>query len=248
MPYEKNIRSRDKKMRVAGFMSGTGTNLRKIIEFERRNQNIKKDFPFKIVVIFSDTYTSNAPEIGKDYNIPVIIRDIKSFYAAKDKPLHDMKTRAEFDAKTIEAISPYKVSVIAYAGYMSIASDILINAFTGINIHPADLSIMDGDKRKYTGAHAVRDAIVAGEKYISSTSHLVESVVDEGAIFMISPPIKIELEKNFDPQNPKMLKKSAAYNQERLKKEGDWIIFPLTLLYLAEGRYNQDEHNNIRGK
>ena len=55
-------------------------------------------------------------------------------------------------------------------------------------------------------------------------------------------------ERVFDPQNPKMLKKATVYNQERLKEKGDWIIFPLTLLYLAEGRYNQDEHNNIRGK
>ncbi|MGA1823055.1 MAG: phosphoribosylglycinamide formyltransferase [bacterium] len=231
--------SKGSKMRVAGFMSGSGTNLRTIIEFGKKYPS------FEVVVIFSDTYNSNAPLIGREYNIPVVIRDIRSFYASKGKPIHDMETRAEFDEKTIEAISPYNVSVIAYAGYMSIASDRLVKRFTGINIHPADLSIMRGEKRKYTGANAVRDAIVAGEKYIASTCHLLDSAVDEGPIFMISAPIEVEREDDFDPHNKEMLARVVAKNQDRLKKKGDWVIFPLTLLYCAQGRYNRDEHNRL---
>lgn len=233
------------QMRVAGFMSGSGSNLRKIIEFERKYYKDKKYSPFKVVVIFSDTYNSNAPDIGRDYDIPVVTRDLKAFCAARGKKRFDMQTREEFDRETICAISCHNVSVIAYAGYMSIASKILIEAFIGVNIHPADLSIMENGKRKYRGAHAVLDAILAKEEYISSTCHLVEAFVDEGQILMISPPLKIKLGKNFNPQDKKSLNEATSYNQERLKAAGDWVIFPRTLLYLAQGRYSKDKENNI---
>ncbi|MGA1868961.1 MAG: phosphoribosylglycinamide formyltransferase [bacterium] len=240
--------SRGAKMSVAGFMSGSGTNLRKIIEFERNYAHKKKSCPFEVVVIFSDTYNSNAPEIGKDFNIPVVIRDIRSFYATKSKKgkqIQNMEIRAEFDENTINALSPYNISVIAYAGYMSIASERLVKGFPGVNIHPADLSIMHGGKRKYTGAHAVRDAIVAREKHIASTTHLLDTAVDEGPILMISPPLKVDYGENFDPHNEALLQHVAAKNQQHLKEKGDWVIFPLTLLYLAEGKFTQDEHNNL---
>ena len=235
------------QMRVAGFMSGSGSNLRKIIEFEKNYNKTKNKVssPFKVVVIFSDTYNSNASLIGKDYDIPVVIRDLKAFCASRGMKRSDMKTREEFDRNTICAISSYDVSIIAYAGYMSIASKVLINSFMGVNIHPADLSIMKDGKRKYTGAHAVLDAILAKEEYISSTCHLVEPKVDEGQILMISPPLKIELDADFNPENEKSLDKAVSYNQERLKSAGDWLIFPRTLLYLAEGRYNKDKKNNL---
>lgn len=34
-------------------------------------------------------------------------------------------------------------------------------------------------------------------------------------------------------------------HQNRLKEIGDWVIFPRTLEYLADGRYSQDEQCNL---
>ncbi len=158
---------KDGQMRVIGLMSGTGSNLRRIIEIEKRWRfnNAGKECPYHIAVIFSDTFDSNVAEIGKDQNLPVVLRDLKAFYAAiRHSSMRDMYLRKEFDAETVKALSPYEASVAAYAGYMSIATKPLIDAFLGINVHPADLSIKDGDQRKYTGDHAVRDAILQGER------------------------------------------------------------------------------------
>ena len=57
------------EMRVAGLMSGSGTNLRRILEFQREMQN-EGGCPFRVVVIFSDRLDSNATRIGADFDLP----------------------------------------------------------------------------------------------------------------------------------------------------------------------------------
>lgn len=230
------------QMKVVGLMSGSGTNLRKIIELERQ---LKKEIgisPYKVAVIFSDTFDSNATKIGKEYDIPVVTRDLRGYYAKREKPRRDMKAREEFDRETVKALKPFEATVAAYAGYMSIATKPLIKAFLGINVHPADLSILNHDgSRKYTGDHAVRDAILAGEKSIRSTTHIIEEKVDYGKILMISKPIEVSLGKDFNPDDKDLVRRIEEENQNRLKEAGDWIIFPKTLLYIAEGRYSRDK-------
>lgn len=231
-------------MRIAGLISRSGSNLRKIIENQRELQiGIKS--PYEVVVIFSDNHKSNALEIGKNHDIPVVIRDIRAFYKTRGKPRRDLTVRKEYDSQTVQALSPFNVDVAAYAGYLSIATEPLINAFLGVNVHPADLSITEGDKRKYTGDHAVRDALLAGEKQLRSTTHIIEQKVDYGRILMISLPVDVNLPGDFDRDNEKQVKSVSDQHQDRLKEAGDWVIFPKTLEHLARGRYSQDEQGNL---
>lgn len=229
------------RMRVAGLMSGSGSNLRKIIEHGRAIESREGRAPYQVVVIFSENPESNAEKIGNDYSIPVVVRDIDSFYNERGKPRKDLSVRAEFDEGTVDALKPFNVNVAAYAGYMSIATNQLINAFLGINVHPADLSIVSGSKRKYTGDHAVRDAILAGEKQLRASTHIIEPQVDYGRILMISSPLGVNLPEGFDLNNKEQVKAVSDEHQNRLKEIGDWVIFPRTLEYIAEGRYSQDK-------
>ncbi len=229
------------QMQVAGLMSGSGTNLRKIIEHEKDLEKILGSSSYHVAVIFSDNFESNAVKIGRDYDLPVITRDINSFYASRGKSRNDLGVRPEFDAEIVKVLAPYNATVAAYAGYMSIATEILIEAFLGVNVHPADLSIMQGKKRKYTGGHAVRDAILAGEKQIYSTTHLIEPEVDYGRILMISAPLPVKLPDDFDTTDSGLVKTIADAYQSALKEVGDWKIFPRTLQDLAEGKYAADE-------
>ena len=219
-------------MRVAGLMSGSGTNLRKIIE---------NAVNYHVAVIFSDNMESNALKIGKDFDLPVVTRDKKGFYKKRGKPLRDMDVRVEFDYETVNALSPYGCSVAAYAGYMSIASPVLVNSFLGVNVHPADLSIVDKNgKRKYTGDHAVLDALVAGETELRSSTHLITNQVDGGPILMISPGFHV-----VQPIPENVLNKMAHAYQEQLKESGDWVVFPRTLEDLACGRFSKDSSGNL---
>jgi folate-dependent phosphoribosylglycinamide formyltransferase PurN len=233
------------RMRIAGLMSGSGSNLRKIIEHGRAIEKREGRSPYQVVVIFSDNPSSNAEKIGSEHGIPVVVRDLSAFYKERGKPRRDLSVRAEFDQETVEALKPFNVDVAAYAGYMSIATEPLIDAFLGVNVHPADLSVMDGNKRKYTGDHAVRDAILAGEKQLRATTHIIEQQVDYGRILMISSPVDVVLPNGFDPSDKDSVNSLSDEHQNRLKESGDWIIFPRTLEYLADGRYAQDDQGKL---
>ena len=198
-------------LKLVGLMSVSGTNIRKILEHQIKLEKQASPSPFKIVVLFSDNGKSNASNIGMEYDIPVITRDIAGFYAKRGKKRNDLSVRPEFDAETVKALSSFEVKVGIYGGYMSVVTSPLIHAFLGVNVHPSDL----------------------------------EDAVDQGPILMISPPLPVIVKKEWDLSNPEHLKEAEAFNQERLKENGDWLIFPKTIEYLAQGRYGRDEAGTL---
>ena len=229
------------RLRVVALMSGSGTNLQKVLEHQQALAASRDEAPYEVVAIFSDRSDSNAADIGKQYDIPVVTHDIRGFYEKRGLPRKDMSVRADFDRQTVDMLKPFNADVAVYAGYMSIATPPLIEAYMGINVHPADLSVVENGKRKWTGDYAVRDAIVAGEKYIYSTTHMVSPEVDAGRIFMISAPLEVEVPENPDFSIQKVRREIRLHNQDRLKEAGDWVIMPRTIEYIADGRFAEDE-------
>lgn len=226
----------NRKLRVAGFMSGTGTVLKKIIEEEDG---------YKVVIIFSDKWNSNANKIGKDYDIPVVTRDLESYCNSRNVSKYNMESRKFFDKETSKIMNYYNVSVIAFAGYMSIVTESLISNFICLNVHPADLTILNKKgERKYIGSTAVKDAMLAGETHLKSTIHLLTEKIDGGPILIVSKPMEVEKQLK---QLSIQISQETIYNyiQYKLKQQGDCIIFPMTLKYLAEGRFMKDSKNNI---
>lgn len=245
---------KDKPMQVAGFMSGSGTNLIKIIEWAKQLEIKKGKSPYKVILIFTDNKNSNAKVISEKFNIPLETFDILDFYRSKgysDKK--DLSLRSEFDSKVVDILRRYDIDLIALAGYMSIVTQPLLDMFSGriINIHPADLSIKTGNKRKYTGGQAVRDAILAGEKELHATTHIVRNKVDYGEILLISEgiyvniPEKLSLKDLIKTEKSSLLQEIVNSHQNKLKENGDWKIFPLTLQYIAEGRFSIDTEGSV---
>lgn len=229
-------------MRVVGLMSGSGSNIRKIIEHQTRLESEKGYSPFIVVALFSDRASSQAVWIGKEHDLPVVTRDLEGFCSKRGVSRRDLRAREEFDRETVRALSPFGAHAAAFAGYMSIATRPLIEGFLGINVHPADLSVEEAPgKRRFTGDHAVRDAIASGEKWIRSSTHIVEPVVDGGRLLMISPPVEVILDEKWDLRSKEDLCAAESFNQERLKEKGDWVVFPRTLEDLALGRFAVDE-------
>ncbi|MCW3979394.1 MAG: formyltransferase family protein, partial [Candidatus Bathyarchaeota archaeon] len=117
------------------------------------------------------------------------------------------------------------------------------------NVHPADLSIMDDEERKYVGIHVVRDTILAGETEIRASTHVVREKVDHGEILVISEPVHVKLPEGATldalEQDKKLLAKVVDEHQDLLKERGDWVIYPLTLQMIAEGRFALDGEGNI---
>jgi folate-dependent phosphoribosylglycinamide formyltransferase PurN len=242
-----------KPMRVACFMSGSGTNVRKIIEHQVYLENERDKPLYKVVVIFTDSpEKSNARIIAEEYGIPLEFNDIEKFYIGKS--IRDIKVREEFDYKTLGLIGPYKPDIIALGGYAWKITKPILSTYMVFNVHPADLSVRGKDgKRKYVGLHHIppMKAILAGEKYLHSSTHLAVQKPDMGPILVISRPLPVELPYGISlndlkkPENEQFLIRLCKEHQDRLKKVGDWEIFPLTLQWIAEGRFAIDRRMNV---
>ncbi|MFA5855916.1 MAG: formyltransferase family protein [Candidatus Pacearchaeota archaeon] len=225
-------------MKIAGLMSGSGSNLVKIIEHEQKLKDERGFSPYHVAVIFSDNPKSNAVKIGSDFALPVFTFDLEAYCRKIQADVKDMKAREDYEKNVINVINQFECPVFAYAGYMRKATELFVNSAIGVNIHPADLSIVDKKgKREYTGDKAVLKALKAGEKEIRSTTHLITSKVDNGPLLMVSRPVKIDYPISDDIIIMDMM---AKHYQNSLKTTGDWEIFPKTLEYIAEGRYAKD--------
>jgi folate-dependent phosphoribosylglycinamide formyltransferase PurN len=242
-------------MRLACFMSGSGSNVAKIIEYQRDTVKLNGKAPFDVVVLFTDNSGSNTRTLAEKVSLPYVCNDILDFYKARDHDTkRDISLRPEYDGQTVDALKEYAVHAIALGGYMSILTAPLLRWFGDriFNVHPADLSIkaVDG-RRRYVGAHAVSDAIISGEKNLYSSTHIVREEVDGGEILMRSRPIPVMLPEGLTPQelgrpeNKVKLDEVARIYQEHLKQAGDWVIYPLTLRMIAEGRYGLDGAGNV---
>lgn len=237
-------------MRVAGFVSGSGTNLLKILEYEQKIYNETGKKPYKVNLVFTDNKNSSAREIADHFNIALVVNDILDFYAQHGKSdKKDFSLRPKFDEKSVELLQKYEFDMVALAGYMSIVTQPIFDAYGRriVNVHPADLSVTDGNKRRYTGDRAVALAIKSGEKALRATTHLVSERVDYGEILMVSHPVAVKLpdgvtvEMLKDAKNRVLLNKIANEHQELLKEKGDWDIFPKTLEMIALGRFGLHE-------
>jgi len=241
-------------MRVAGFMSGSGTNLVKILERQAELDRGPGGCPFRVVAIFTDNPGSNAARIGDRHGVPVLVEDILAFYRARGHATkRDLSLRPDFDRRIVELLAPYHADGVVLAGYMCVVTGPLLEAFPGriLNVHPADLRVREAGRRKYTGDRAVRDAILAGEPFLRSTTHIVRQEVDGGEILMVSDPVPVQLPPGVALQElvgaggREKLNKIAEIHQERLKREGDWIVLPRTLERLAGGRFGRDETGRV---
>ena len=202
-------------MKVACFLSGSGTNATKIIE-----RSLKPDSAYEVVLLFTDRRKSNVRKISEKFGIPYECEDIKEFF--KERNWRDLSLRPEYDQVVLRKIRPYRIDLIACAGYMSIISHPILQAFGDkiINIHPSDLSLEENGSRKFVGVNAVRDAILAGEKELRTTVHVVRKNFDQGEILGISDPVFVNTG-------------TVEEHQLRLKQQCDWIIYPKIIQDIA---------------
>jgi hypothetical protein len=62
---------------------------------------------------------------------------------------------------------------------------------------------------------------------------------------MISPPLAVELPPGADLSDPAALGRVADANQDRLKRAGDWVVFPRTIEEIARGNFGRNEDGTV---
>ncbi len=225
-------------MRVAAFMSGSGSNIRRLLEID--------SLLFEIVFIFSDRADgkSNGEKIAHEYSLPYFAYDIRRFHEQRQlqrsvATSHGLAARREYDQVAAKLIEAFKVDVIALGGYMS-----FLTLPRAVNVHPADLSLVNADgSRTFVGDDAVFDAIAAGRTELRSSTLWTDAGVDSGPLLMVSDPLLVELPAPLDElkADPELLRRVADEHQERLKEAGDWVVFPKTVELIAQGRLGLDD-------
>jgi folate-dependent phosphoribosylglycinamide formyltransferase PurN len=243
-------RASNRPMRVAAFMSGSGTNVIRLLERERELENEPSGSPYKVIFIFSDRSdgVSAGEKLALDAGIPYFSYDIRRFYSLRGinrscLTPEGMTARREFDSVASRLIKAFDIDIIALGGYMS-----YLTLKRCVNVHPADLSLLAPDgKRKYIGDHAVADAIANGEASLRASTIWTDAGVDTGPLLMVSNSLKVELPGPLPDilRDQLTFQKVVDEHQRRLKKIGDWEIFPLTVEMIARGRFSLDENYNV---
>jgi folate-dependent phosphoribosylglycinamide formyltransferase PurN len=237
-------------MRVAAFMSGSGTNVIRLFEREKELEKEPGGSPFKIIFVFTDRSdgASAGEKIALDNGIPYFSYDIRKYYRLKGLKRtaltpETMAVRKEFDSVASRLVNAFEIDVIALAGYMS-----YLTLSRCVNVHPGDLSIFTPEgKRRYVGDRAVADAIANGETSLRASTIWTDTGVDTGPLLVVSDPLKVELPAPL----PDLLKDKPAFDklvaehQKRLKEVGDWKIFPQTVEMIARGRFSLDENKDV---
>ncbi|WP_407426051.1 phosphoribosylglycinamide formyltransferase [Treponema sp.] len=168
-------------MKIAVLVSGGGTNLQALIDYEKSHA----DCPYHIALVISNTKNAYALERAKNAGIPAEIRSPFSVLGKEnaEKATRDEKRIAISDA-ILDLCRKYQIEAIVLAGYLSVLGGSIINEYSGkiINLHPALLPKFGGVGM---WGHNVHEAVLAsGEKESGCTVHLVDSGCDTGKILV----------------------------------------------------------------
>ena len=237
-------------MRMAGFMSGSGTNIVKVLECEKRLRAEEAISPFEVVFIFSDRSDGvcAGEQIALENGLPYFSYDIRSFYRLRSLKRtvttpEGLAARREYDQVAKRLVDAFEIDLIALGGYMSYTT-----LKRCLNVHPADLSVCLPDgRRKYVGDNAVCDAIMAGEKTLRASTLWTDEGVDTGPLLMVSDPLPVEVSEPLEAliKDNKRFIEVVDEHQRHLKEVGDWAIFPRTIEMIARGRFALDAQNRV---
>ena len=149
-----------KKINIAVFISGTGSNLENLIK-----HSLKKDSKFQICLVISNKSKAKGLNYAKRYKIKKKVINYSSINNAEMNILNELKRS--------------KIDLVCLAGYMKILSRNFIKKFKGkiLNIHPSLLP-------KYKGLNTHQRVLKNKEKYSGCTVHFVNARLDSGKIIL----------------------------------------------------------------
>lgn len=154
-----------RKINLAVFASGRGSNFKAIIE--AIDSGIIKDTDVSILI--SDNKTANALKIARDYNIPAV---------SVEKNLFD--TKESYDSFILNILQAHNIDMVILAGYLKILSPVLISKYQDkiLNIHPSLLPQFAG----LYGLNVHKEVLKSNIKVSGCTVHLVTEEIDSGRI------------------------------------------------------------------
>lgn len=173
------------KLKTAVLVSGGGTNLQALIDYQADCAASGKECPYEIVCVIADTKKAFALERAAKANIPT---EICSPYAVMGEEAakaadRDTKRLAVSDAM-LAACKKYGAEAIVEAGCLTVLTGGIIKEYENriINLHPALLPKFGGVGM--WGHHVHEAVLAAGEKESGCTIHIADGGCDTGRILI----------------------------------------------------------------
>lgn len=151
----------DRRLNIAIFASGSGSNARKIME------HFQSSGVGKVVLVVCNRKNAGVIGIAAEFGVPVQLIDRNLFYES---------------ARLLDVLKNYGTDFIALAGFLWLIPGYLIKAYPDriVNIHPALLPRYGGQGMY---GHHVHEAVkAAGDQESGPTIHFVNEHYDEGDI------------------------------------------------------------------
>ncbi|HKT56668.1 MAG TPA: phosphoribosylglycinamide formyltransferase [Microbacterium sp.] len=145
---------------VAVLISGTGSNLRALLEAADA-----PGFPARVIAVGADREADGLAH-AETFGIP-------SFTV----PWEQFGSREEWGAELAAQLQVWKPDLVVLSGLMRLLPASLVDAWAPriVNTHPAYLP-------EFPGAHGVRDALAAGVAHTGASVIVVDNGVDSGPI------------------------------------------------------------------
>ena len=168
-------------MNIAVLVSGGGTNLQALIDYEK----INSDCPYKICCVLSDHKDAYALERAKIAGIESFVVSPYAVMGAENaKAASREEKRIRVSDKVLEICKQKDVQLIVQAGWLTVLSGAIIEEYSNriINLHPALLPKFGGVGM---WGHHVHEAVLAsGEKESGCTVHIADSGCDTGRLLV----------------------------------------------------------------
>jgi len=172
------------KFPTAVFVSGSGTNLQGV--FDRVAAG---ELPLDIRLVISSHEGAFAVERARRAGVPVVVMPFE----------RERETRAQYARRLAQEVARHGARLVLLLGWVHVlAPDFLTAGFAGVlNLHPSYLPedpaqdtvmLPDGStSRVYRGAHALRDAISAGEPMTGASLIEITPEIDRGPLLARRP-------------------------------------------------------------
>jgi len=182
-----------KKIKTAVFISGTGSNLKNLIQFSKQ-----RNFPISIDLIISNNAKAKGLIYANNFKIK--------------KKVFNFSNKIIAEKKILSLLFKNKIELICLAGFMKILSKSFIQGFNGkiLNIHPSLLP-------KYKGLNTHARALKNNDKYSGCTVHLVNSKLDSGKI-ILQKKVKIYKKDNIKTLSKRVLKQEHKLYPAAIKR------------------------------
>ncbi|MDY6147048.1 MAG: phosphoribosylglycinamide formyltransferase [Peptoniphilaceae bacterium] len=166
-----------KKIRIAVFVSGGGTNLQALLDAQYAGKLPSGE----IVLVLSNRRDAYALKRAAAAGVPTVV----------------VERGSDFEERILQQMKKHSIELIVLAGFMAILKQTLTSKFRDrmINIHPSLIPSFCG--KGFYGLHVHEAALQYGVKITGATVHYVNEIPDGGRIILQEA---VRVEKNDTPE------------------------------------------------